>query len=1010
MAHYPKHIQFIVLFLAILLGSPVSVFSGEATFTGTITVRQKGLEEASQVLAQAKRDLERLTGEQKTRLAELRADDVDANVVEQGLLDLDAARMSVESADVDLQSSASVIKTAEAAIQQLQRQVQTLKSTTGEDADKTRKEQLPALEAELAGKEKILNLDRQRLTLLQALRNVVEQRHRLAVEWSGIVQSHFSTIQKRSQKEALEHFRRRFQKKIRSRRDKITGWRSELGALTGDSAEMEERRQLLGWRIQLAEERIRLYQMEIRVAELQGQRGTEGESPLEMRLATNEVQLRLDTLITFQTDTEAVLSLLRRKEDVLRQLLSVTEKRPTAEWLKSLETKDIQELIQSYGSLMETVHDLLQAVSTDRQNVGRILSARIHADLLTRQTLPSTSEEWRTLGADLFAFPEELGKKVAAAFGDLDRSVRDASAFKWIFLLLFEAGWLSFGVWIRRRLISASQVPEIEEEISFGRSAALRVAVIVRKNFWLLLGSGGLALSIPVFEQAPPGSVVLYALAAFPPALGLGFQVMRFFLIETNPEAGITQIRRFRLLATVLLLGSLYACIMVMTQVLTFSRPLEDLLERLFMVFLFVGMLPVFGLRQGAIAGLSERLGEGYWMQIIRVLSLVVPLSFLIAAAMGLAGYVNLGWAAGKYISWLILVFIAWSVLHGLWDDLAASLKNRINLKVKNGLFWIQGVVDPIHRIGRLFLFVGAWFTLFFLYGWDVQSKPAQFLVKIWSWGLFDWGQTSIQVSSLVLLIVLVTAFVWLSRWIRQFTFRMMFRKVLDVGIRHSLSVFAQYGVVLLGFLFTLRYMGIDLTNLAIVAGALGVGMGFGLQNVANNFVSGLLLLLERPVRTGDVIRVADKEGEVTKIGIRAVTVKTWDNHEVIIPNSEIASKTFTNWTHSNFVVRTLFLVGIHYDADPHHAIRVIRETLTENENILEDPKPVVWLSNFGASSVDIHVHYFTDWRARRPMSIKSNVLLRIWKRFKEEGIQIPYPQQDVYLKEVPEALRRHSD
>ena len=985
------------------------MFAGATTFTETITVRQKGLEETNRVLAQAKQDLERLTGEQKTRLVELRADDVDANLVEQGRLDLEAARMNIESADVDLQSLESVIKTAEAAIQQLQRQIQTLKSATGEDADRVRKEQLPTLEAELTGKEEILKLDRQRLIVLQELRSVAEQRHRLASEWSNIVQNHFNTVQKLSQKEALELVLSQFQNKIHSQRKKITGWRGELGSLTGDSTEIEGKRQLLEWRMQLAEERIRLYQTEIRVAELQSLREPGVDPQTGMEVPTDEIQLRLYALIAFQTDAEAVLSLLRRKEDVLQQLLSVTEKRSTAEWLKSLQTKDIQGLVQSYGGLTEIVHGLFLTALKDRRSVESVLSARIRADLLTRQTLPSTSEEWRTLGSDLSAFPEELGKKVAAAFGDFGQSAGNASALSWSLLLLFETGWLGLWLWGRRRLIGAFQAPETDAEISFGRSAALRVAVIIRKNFWLLLLSGGLAIAVSVFKQVPPGSVVLYALAALPPALGLGFQVMRFFLIETNPNAGIAQIRRFRIMATVLLLGGLYACVMVMTQVLTFSRSLEDLLERLFMVFLFVGMLPVFGLRQGAITGLSERLGEGYWMQIIRVLSLVVPLSFLIAAAMGLAGYVNLGWAAGKYISWLILVFIAWSVLHGLWDDLAASLKNRINLKVKNGLFWIQGVVDPIHRIGRLFLFVGAWFTLFFLYGWDVQSKPAQFLVKIWSWGLFDWGQTSIQVSSLVLLIVLVTAFVWLSRWIRQFTFRMMFRKVLDVGIRHSLSVFAQYGVVLLGFLFTLRYMGIDLTNLAIVAGALGVGMGFGLQNVANNFVSGLLLLLERPVRTGDVIRVADKEGEVTKIGIRAVTVKTWDNHEVIIPNSEIASKTFTNWTHSNFVVRTLFLVGVHYDTDPHHAIRVIRDVLRENENILEDQKPVVWLSDFGASSVDIHVHYFTDWRVRSPMSIKSKVLLRIWERFKEEGIQIPYPQQDVYLKEVPEALRRPS-
>ncbi|MBF0370050.1 MAG: mechanosensitive ion channel [Magnetococcales bacterium] len=998
-----KIFQPVIALLTLLIVIPAMVFAGELAGSDTLAARKKSLQESTLLLSQAQREFELLKDDQKKRLSELQADHVDRNLVEQGRLDFEAARMSVESADVDLQSLTSVIKAEEAAITQLQRQIQALKSATGQDAETARKEQLPTLEMELAEKERLLSLDRQRLGTLEKLRKVAQLRHLLALEWVETLQDHFTTIQRKNQQEAQEQILAELQKKIMALRDKMVEWRGEIGSLPGDSSEVNGKRQLLEWRIFLAEERIRYFQLEIHIAELRSQRGPENDSLPGTETSTSEIQSRLDGLTGFLADSKAALDLLRRKEEVLNQLLTVTEKRPTTEWFKSLQTTDIQGLIQSYGGLRETVEGLRRTASKEQSSVRHMLSAQIRADLLTRQILPATVEEWQTLGAGLMAFPGELGNKGTAAFEDFGRAFKEAPLYSLGLLFALETLWLALALWVRGKMVKQQGGSESEEEVSFGRATALRVGLMIRKNFWILLPAGGLAIAVPVLELTPPGSVVLYTLAALPPAIGIGLQAMRFFLIEFNPNAGIAQIRRFRIMAAVLVLGSVYSGMVALTHAMTFAQPLQDLLDRLFMVFLFLGILPIFGLRQGVISGLSERLGEGYWMQVIRFLSLIIPLSFLASATIGLAGYVNLGWVAGKYISWLILVLVTWSILHGLWDDLNVYLKNRINLQVRNGLFWIQSVLDPIYRIVRLLLFAGAWFGLFFLYGWDIQSKPVQLLIKAWSWVLFDWGKTPIQVSDLALLIVLIGGFVWLSRWVRQLTYRVMFRKVADVGIRHSLSVFAQYAVVILGFLFTLRYMGIDLTNLAIVAGALGVGMGFGLQNVANNFVSGLLLLLERPIRTGDIIQASAKEGEVTKIGIRAVTLKTWDNHEVIIPNSEIASNTFTNWTHSNPVIRTFFLVGVHYDADPHHAIRVIREALKENEYILEDPEPVVWLSNFGASSVDLHVHYFSDWRVRKPMAIKSQALLQIWDRFKEEGIQIPYPQQDVYLKEVPD-------
>jgi potassium efflux system protein len=149
-------------------------------------------------------------------------------------------------------------------------------------------------------------------------------------------------------------------------------------------------------------------------------------------------------------------------------------------------------------------------------------------------------------------------------------------------------------------------------------------------------------------------------------------------------------------------------------------------------------------------------------------------------------------------------------------------------------------------------------------------------------------------------------------------------------------------------------------------------------------------------------VTIGDKEGEVSQIGMRSVTVTTWDNQDVIIPNSDLVSNAFINWTRSNNVVRTVLFIGIHYDNDPHQAQKVIEEAVTMNPAVSLIPPPQVWLSEFGASSVDFRVHYYMDVKQFSRLEVKSQVLFAIWDALREAGIQIPYPQQDVYIKELP--------
>jgi potassium efflux system protein len=176
--------------------------------------------------------------------------------------------------------------------------------------------------------------------------------------------------------------------------------------------------------------------------------------------------------------------------------------------------------------------------------------------------------------------------------------------------------------------------------------------------------------------------------------------------------------------------------------------------------------------------------------------------------------------------------------------------------------------------------------------------------------------------------------------------------------------------------------------------------MGLGLQSIANNFISGVLLLLERPLRTGDTVTIGNNEGAVTYIGLRSLTVKTWDNQEVIIPNSEVISHPFTNWTYTDNIVRTALTVSIHQQNDIHQAHTLITQALKGHPEILPKPPPEVWLDALGPTVITFRIQYFTDLRSANRQAVKSNILFQIWDALRQAGIRFPGAAE--VTKEVP--------
>lgn len=229
-------------------------------------------------------------------------------------------------------------------------------------------------------------------------------------------------------------------------------------------------------------------------------------------------------------------------------------------------------------------------------------------------------------------------------------------------------------------------------------------------------------------------------------------------------------------------------------------------------------------------------------------------------------------------------------------------------------------------------------------------------------------------------------------------------RLQLTRGIPYAVSAFTHYAILLLGFFIAIAAMGINMDRFALLAGAFGVGIGFGLQNVVNNFISGLILLSERPVQVGDTIEAGGVLGEIKRIGIRSSTVRTWTGAELIVPNSELISERVTNWTLSDRQRRIDVPVGVAYGTDRAQVLEILETAIESVEGILQTPAPAVLFRGFGDSSLDFEVRAWTG-ELLAIARVQSDLTMAIGDAIDAAGIEIPFPQRDLHVRSVEPAV-----
>lgn len=210
----------------------------------------------------------------------------------------------------------------------------------------------------------------------------------------------------------------------------------------------------------------------------------------------------------------------------------------------------------------------------------------------------------------------------------------------------------------------------------------------------------------------------------------------------------------------------------------------------------------------------------------------------------------------------------------------------------------------------------------------------------------------------------------------------------------------SQIAIYLVSFLLALDLLGIDLTALTIFSGALGIGLGFGLQKIASNFISGIILLLEKSVEQDDMVEMGDgTSGFIRRSSARFTVIETFDGKEVMVPNEDFITSRVVNWTYSNTKGRIEIALGVAYGSDIEQARDLILEAANENPRCSLDPAPYCYLRNFGDSSVDFILHLWIDDVTAGRWKTQSEIMFEIWRKFKEHGIEIPFPQRDIHLK-----------
>jgi small-conductance mechanosensitive channel len=271
---------------------------------------------------------------------------------------------------------------------------------------------------------------------------------------------------------------------------------------------------------------------------------------------------------------------------------------------------------------------------------------------------------------------------------------------------------------------------------------------------------------------------------------------------------------------------------------------------------------------------------------------------------------------------------------------------------------------------------------------------------QILNYTLLDLDGTTITLWRLITFVFLLFALFYIARKLRNWLVsNVLIRSKLDLGAREAIGTITRYIVLFFGLLMIFQTVGVNLTTFNVLAGAVGIGIGFGLQTVASNFISGLIILFERPIKVGDRIEVGNIIGDVIRIGARSSIVQTNDNIAIIVPNLKFITENVVNWKYTGEKIRFAVPVSVAYGSDARLVEKLLLEVARENPDVMKDPEPVVRFMEFGDNGLNFELRPWSTTLIHRRGRLISGMNLAIYDKITEHGIEFPFPQRDLHIR-----------
>lgn len=947
---------------------------------------------------QAQHELNNLQHQQDVQFNNITIDHVNKQWLNWTKLDISVAKSNLNSINIELNETQQTINSLEKETQDLENQINVY-SIFGLKTTRNNIPNLTNLRDQLSKQQSLLNLEKSGLAYLTKLQKISENTLQVYTDRlnriDAILKSH-TMVQLNDQQTRSEMD---YQKQQAIWLDHLNGLYAQLNHLDHSKIKNKYEYAKLENEIFYANENIKYIYLQMMIV-----RAADQIEQLKISIS------RTNSIILLNKVGEQAQSLNKqfvRMNDLLLERMTILDKRKN--FLVQYSAHDspyvaqLQDLKNQYNASAKQVIHLNASLTAFRSTLDQALQQELSA----RQGLVGFgSRAWVDLGSEILIVPALTFHIVANLSETIIQSISAASLSWWILFAICELGWLLSFYYSSRvlaRIILA--IPDHE----LGHINPVWLCIKVLHRIWIDIAVLGNIFWFLLLCHIPMTNFSFITNTAF---VWIFFKTLivitRLILVETVHDRAGVDVRLFYRLKWTFLLGGIVSALTLFLHQLPMIYEVKDLFYRLFLLFLAV--VSCFLLRSwDVLPGLillhiDEQ--RTYFRGVIRLLGLFIPIILLVNSVIGLFGFLNFVLTVSWYESVFMLVLIGYLFLRGILSELMNLISHLMIRHLTNGWLWTEAFLKPIDKICKVILFLMAWVVLFFFYGWDRHSPIVERISRLLHQPLVDILNTPITPISFIELFIILSLLYWVARWTREFVYRFLLKNTTDLGIRNSIAILSQYTMIVIVILIGLRVLGIDFKALTVVAGAFAFGIGLGLRDLANNFACGFLLLLERPLRVGDTVSIGGYEGDVTHIGGRAVTIRTWDHMDVLVPNAEIFSKSFTNWTAKDTIVRTVITIKLNRHDSPNDIQELIHQTLASHKSVLSDPAPEVFLKELADELMEFEVRYFINLRyVKSRISVRSEVLMLIWSAFERFGIKAPHPQHEVHIKSGIESL-----